>query len=70
MTMVEVWKSLVAHTNALSHLITATCKGKCYISERNRCGKVMDVISFLGNLFVTIVTNLKSSMQGIAIFAG
>ena len=50
MAIVEVWKSRVAKSRHLNHSATITCKEKCYMSERNGCGKVMDVTSFLGAL--------------------
>jgi hypothetical protein len=42
-----VWKSFVAKMQQLNHSKTTTCKEKCYMSERNGGGKVMDVTSNL-----------------------
>ena len=41
----RVWKSFVAKMQQLNHSKTTACKEKCYMSERNGCGKVMDVTS-------------------------
>jgi hypothetical protein len=40
-----VWKSLVGKMRWLSYSETIICKEKCYMSARNRCGKVIDVTS-------------------------